>query len=272
MSTPFSDSELGAFVDGELAGPRATALRAALDGDAALAARVQRLELQRQRLARAFAIDDGDRAPAPRLDAVAAALASALAARTAADTVPPAAPTSSVTSLEEARARLRPPSAPVRRPAWTGGWAMAAGVVLAAVIGVVVGRQTAGNAGATLAFDERAGTLVARGDLDRALDRALASEGGTSAEKVAVQLSFVDRSGAYCRTFSQGAVAGLACRGAGQWQVHALAAAEVAAPGSMRQAATGLPAELLSAVDRRAAGPTLDAAAERAARDRGWQR
>jgi hypothetical protein len=89
---------------------------------------------------------------------------------------------------------------------------------------------------------------------------------------VAVQLSFVDQGGSYCRTFSTAAVAGLACRQRGQWVLQNLAATEAAPAGAVRQAASELPRAVLDAVDRRIAGDALDANRERQARERGWQR
>jgi hypothetical protein len=46
----------------------------------------------------------------------------------------------------------------------------------------------------------------------------------------------------------------------------------VAQPGVYRQAGADLPAAVLDAVDARIVGATLDAAGERAARERGWER
>jgi hypothetical protein len=113
------------------------------------------------------------------------------------------------------------------------------------------------------------GRLVAGGPIEQALSTQLANAGGSA---VAVQLSFVDRAGAYCRTFSTAAVAGLACRRDGHWAVQLLAAAEGAADTAMRQASTSLPHAVLDAVGQRIAGDALDADHERRARDGGWRR
>ena len=93
-----------------------------------------------------------------------------------------------------------------------------------------------------------------------------------AASAVAVQLSFIDKDGNVCRTFSRGAMAGLACRLGDAWAVQTIVAAESATGGTMRQAASALPRALLDAVDVRIDGAALDARGEKQARDRGWQR
>jgi hypothetical protein len=108
------------------------------------------------------------------------------------------------------------------------------------------------------------GALVAAGPLAAALDTQLASNQPAEAP-VRIGLSFRDRSGRYCRSFESGAVDGIGCRTGGDWRL------EHTAPGSAgtayRQASSGSLA--VAAADMMAGNP-LDAAAERAARDRGW--
>jgi anti-sigma factor RsiW len=66
---------------------------------------------------------------------------------------------------------------------------------------------------------------------------------------------------------------GIGLRDGAQWGVQTLAAADSASqPIGMRQAASALPRAVLDAVDAQIAGPALDAAGERAARDAGWRR
>ena len=92
---------------------------------------------------------------------------------------------------------------------------------------------------------------------------------------MAVQLSFVDKRGHYCRTFSTGQLAGLACQEMGQWAVQHLSSSEATSHTTntgMRQASSALPSELLDAVDKRIAGAALNADAERAARAQDWKR
>lgn len=239
----WTDESLMAFVDGELGSAEREVLERALVGNVALQARVAQMQAQRRRVEAAFV---------PVLDeAVPDRLAALLAAAPA---------TAPVVDLAAARAARATP----RRA--MSGWAAWGGMAASVVLGVVIGLQFAGGGTGLGLRGER---LVAGGAIEQALSAQLASTGGGS---VAVQLSFVDRSGAYCRTFSTRALAGLACRERGQWAVQTLAATEVAPEGAMRQAASSLPRAVLDAVDQRIAGDAFDAERERQARDRGWQR
>lgn len=241
----WTDESLMAFVDGELGASERADLERAMAGDAELQARVAQMQAQRRRVEAAFAPVLAEAVP----DRLAGLLAPAPAT--------PAAPVVDLAAAREVRATARR-----AMPGWAAWGGMAASVVL----GVVIGLQFAGgNSDIGLRGDK----LVAGGAVDRALSGQLAS---ASAGPVAVQLTFVDRSGAYCRTFSTGAIAGLACRENGQWTVQTVAATERAAEGTMRQAASSLPRAVLDAVDERIAGDALDAERERAARDQGWRR
>jgi hypothetical protein len=171
---------------------------------------------------------------------------------------------SPVVDLAAERAHRRAARAPA--PRW--GWAHWGGMAASLAIGVVAGALfVPGHDDALLV--ERGERGVAGASIARALDTRLASEGGAP---IAVQLSFVDRTGRYCRTFAAPAAAGLACRDGAQWTVVAAAQPAPAATGEMRQAATALPRPVLAAVDAQMAGGALDATQERAARDRGWRR
>jgi hypothetical protein len=119
-------------------------------------------------------------------------------------------------------------------------------------------------------FEETAAGLVARGELDAALTQQLAGSLGTGGPQVGI--TFRDRGGAYCRTFRlrhEAPLAGLACRAGDQWRVQVLAAA-AAQPGELQPAAA-MPMAVLQAVDAAIDGEALDAEAEAAARDSGWQ-
>lgn len=156
-----------------------------------------------------------------------------------------------------------------RKPAARWGWAHWGGMAASLAIGVVAGALFVPGRGDDALLVERDGRVVAGAPLARALDTRLASEGGAP---IAVQLSFVDRAGRYCRTFAGPAAAGLACRDDAQWTVVVTAQPPPAATGEMRQAATALPRPVLDAVDAQMASGALDAVQERAARDRGWRR
>lgn len=152
-------------------------------------------------------------------------------------------------------------------PSW--GWARWGGMAASLAVGAIAGVLFMADRGGGTLVREHGGQLVAAAALAHALDAQLASE---PAADVAVQLSFVDHSGRYCRTFSADALAGLACREGARWAVVATAQAQSRPGGAMRQAASSLPRPVLDAVDARIAGSALDAPQERAAREHGWQK
>ena len=83
--------------------------------------------------------------------------------------------------------------------------------------------------------------------------------------------SFATKDGGYCRSFQLQGSAGLACRKGGDRRIP-VSREGPAEDSEYRQAASGMPAAVLEAIDERIDGAALDAAAERAARERGWQR
>lgn len=242
----WSDETLMAFADGELDPEQRSEIERALATDAVLRRHVMMMKVQRDRLAAAFA---------PVLDEP---MPDRLSRLLQVPSAPPAVVNLNVVRAQRERGR--------RIPSWAQWGGMAAGVLLGMLLGMQFDR-----AAADPAIGLRDGQLVAGGAVGQALSTQLASEPAAGAP-VAVQLSFVDKGGNYCRTFSTGAVAGLACQTAGRWIVQDLASAETAPAGQVRQAATALPQAVLDAVDRRIAGSALDAARERRARERGWRR
>lgn len=146
-----------------------------------------------------------------------------------------------------------------RAPQWA---AMAACLAL----GVALGQAVLPERGPLAARD---GALVARGRLAKALDQRLAAEGGA----VRVNLSFRSADGRYCRSFQStpDRLAGVACREPQGWTARALAAWSPPPDTAYRTAGSEAPAPVLAAVDGLIVGAPLDAAAERAARDRGWK-
>lgn len=242
-----SNETLMALADGELDPAQAARLEAELQTNGGLRQRVAALQAQRNRLAAAFntVLEE----PVP--DRLTRLL----------QTPPENAAT--VVHLAEKRVeRARQRSMP--------SWAQWGGMAASVMLGVWLGAQMGGKgAGSDMALDQ--GRLLAGGTVAKALATQLASEPQTG-NAVAVQLSFVDKGGDYCRTFSTSAIAGLACLQNGQWAVQQVASVEASTSGEVRQAASALPQALLEAVDQRMAGTTLGAAAERTARDKGWRR
>lgn len=246
---PITDDTLMAFVDGELDQATRAQVQRAIDADATLAERVRRQTQLRRRLQGAFAPMLAEPMPERLLRA----------AQQAAAPVPP-----KVTSLAEAR------EAKASRLAWASDWKAWGGMAASVLVGVLIGQQMSGHR-AESAFAMQSGQLVAGGVVGQALSTQLASA-PAAATGVQVQLSFVDKSGAYCRTFTTAGLAGLACHSGQAWAVQSLAQVEPGAGAGMRQAATALPPTILGEVDSRIQGSALDAEGERAALQRGWRR
>jgi len=154
-------------------------------------------------------------------------------------------------------------NAPGRRSWRAPHWAAMAACL---ALGVVLGRAVLPTQGP---LTERDGVLVVRGELSQALDRRLASEAGP----IRVGLSFQDHQGAFCRTFQSApdGLAGVACRASQGWTARAVTAWSPRPEAAYRTAGSEAPPAVLAAVDELIAGEPLDAAAERAARDRGWR-
>jgi anti-sigma factor RsiW len=247
----FNDEELMAYADGELDAERRRAIEAALAADAVLRARVSALGAQRERVAAAYAEVLDDPVPA-RLRVLLEREAQPQSA--------------DVVDLAAARAHSTQ-----RRAAPRLSWLQWGGMAATLVLGLLLGLQFAQRSDGDALIGERDGQLIASGALAQVLDAQLASE-PPAASGLAVQLSFVDKGGRYCRSFSSARIAGLACRDAGQWAVLVTAPAQGDAAAPMRQAASSLPRAVLDAVDTRIEGNALTAAQERDARTRNWTR
>jgi hypothetical protein len=239
--------EWQAWLDGELDDAACARIEAALAADPALVERAARDRRLRARLREAYD---------PVLDEPMPARFEALLATS----------TDSATGDNVVPLPSRPAS-PHRAPRWREGlgYAMAAALAVVAIGGWWRHAQT------TVLVE--GGDLVAGGALARGLDEALA--GAPDAKSpVAIGLTFRDRDGHICRSFSMGTAphAGLACRENGRWSLHALEGRAVtASDGEWRQAAAEMPPGVRAAVDDLLEGEALDAAQERVARDAGWR-
>ena len=133
-------------------------------------------------------------------------------------------------------------------------------------IGVIVGRALMPGSN----FESgRAGTVVASRALAHALDSQLAAaqSGSTS-----IGISFRNRDGQDCRTFSSGETAGLACRSADGWVVERLVRERGENAGaSYRMAGSAMPDALRQAVQAAIVGEPFDANQEARARAKGWR-
>ena len=262
--TSLTDSDrlaVMAYVDGELPPDERDALAARLASEPALAGAVARERALRASLQAAYAPVLDEPVPAGLLDLLA---------------MPDAAPAAANEPLPVGASDAHRAALPhARRWHWREWGAMAASLVLGVVFGARLLAPQAGPGGAaTLALHVGGdGTITAQAGLRDALEQRTA--GAPPAAGVAVGLSFRDHAQQYCRTFTlDGASAGIACKQGDGWVVahleHAAGTAASAA-GAYRTAASPFSPTLLQAVDALRDGDTLDAAAETAARAKGWK-
>ncbi len=178
-----------------------------------------------------------------------------------------------VVQLDSVR-QLRTPPPPVaappkRRISWPEWGALAATLVLGVLVGGA-GIRSLGPAEQFAAVDGRSGALAAHGKLAQALSQQLSSD--TAARSgVLVGVSFLDQDGNYCRSFKLSKTAGLACQSGGEWRIPVMSDTAAGAATPYRQAGAAMPQAVLEAIDARISGKTLDAAAEKAAMQRGWK-
>ena len=151
------------------------------------------------------------------------------------------------------------------RPAWPAlpQWAaMAATLAVGVVVGTMVPHRSVEP------VQVQGGQLYAAAALDKSLDTQLASTPG--AGPVRVGMTFRDRSGAICRTFTEPRQSGVACRNGERWEVRGLFAAPESQAGDYRMA-SGMDPNLAALVDSTIAGDAFDAGQEKAARDNRWR-
>jgi hypothetical protein len=179
---------------------------------------------------------------------------------------------SKVVSLEEARAAMKRNASHARppRPQWRTAGAIAASVIVGVSLGFIMWGRTDSPL-----MRSAGGALVARGQLARALSDQLAAE-QTRTSAVQIGLSFLAKSGDYCRTFAlSGAVSpsGLACRHGKEWEVQALTQGpdHAGRDPDYRTAGSAMSAPILKLVEEQIAGEPLDQAGERTARQRDWK-
>ena len=155
---------------------------------------------------------------------------------------------------------------PARRPATIPQWAaIAATLVLGIGLGTMVNR--AGEERSPLAIER--GSVVAAAALDQALTQQLASADQRSVA-TRIGLTFRNDQGRLCRTFSDSAANGLACRHDDDWRIEGLHSASGESTGDYRMA-SGADPRLAALVDGMIAGEPLDAEGEQAARASGWK-
>ena len=145
--------------------------------------------------------------------------------------------------------------------------ALAQWTALAATLAVGVLAGTLVPHGGSAPLEVQGGKIYAAAALNEALDTELASAPSGS---VRIGLTFRDRAGEICRSFTQGASSGLACRNKQRWELRGLLAAPEGQGSDYRMAA-GMDPSLAALVDSTMAGEPFDAAAEKQSKARGWK-
>jgi hypothetical protein len=224
-----------AWLDGELSGAEAAEVEARVAADPQLAQLAQEHRAMRARLGGAF--DSLLEAPVPERLRVAVREPEV---------------------IDFAAARR---SREARRSAVPQWAAMAATLAVGIFVGTMVRPE-----GVT-PVEVQGGRMVAAAALDHALDTQLAS---APDGPVRVGVTFRDQSGAVCRSFTDPSASGLACRNGDRWQVRGLFAAPEGQAADYRMAA-GMDPNLAALIDSTIAGEPLDAAQEKAAREKGWR-
>jgi hypothetical protein len=250
-----SDETLMAFADGELDGPARAAVELALRADPQLEKRVAEHRALRRRIQLAYSAELSEPVPERLL---------AAASRT------PKMSSANVVNFQDARDAMARSAAGARplKSWWRPAGSIAASLIIGFGLGYGIWHQSS-------PFSRSAGgALVANAQLAEALSRQLAAD-QSPASAVQIGISFLARSGDYCRTFSlSGTVspAGVACHHGREWQIQTLtqsgAAGDARAP--FRTAASGMSPAILKAVEEQIAGEPLDQAAESAARRKDW--
>ena len=133
-------------------------------------------------------------------------------------------------------------------------------------IGIVAGTMLPSTGGGPVAREN--GALVASASLEDALYTRLASAPAEDGPRIG--LTFRDKSGDVCRSFTDEGLSGLACRAGGDWQIRGLFQGGSSQSGAYRMA-SGEDPRLAALIDERIAGEPFDASAEKAAMEKGWR-
>ena len=248
-----SDDTLMAYADGELDAATRATVEAAMREDPEIGKRVAHHRALRETMQGAFSAVLDEPVPERLIAAARGQTASAETRCSSWDL-----------SVARAAARHKVSAAPRWQPA-----AMAASLLLGLGFGFL-----AWHGSRALIQPGSGGGLIAGAALAEILSTQLSDD--RSAGGVAVTgLSFRNKSGDYCRTFSltgNEASSGLACREGTDWRIKALAQAPRAAAnsGNFRTAASEDSPAIRAAVEGSIDGEPLDHAGEIAARQAGW--
>lgn len=153
-----------------------------------------------------------------------------------------------------------------RRRSWFTAPQWAA-IAASLVVGVFAGQFVHRDSDASPIAIE-GGRLVAASELENALETSLASAPAEHGARIV--LTFRDHQGRVCRSFTDAAASGLACRDGDDWRVRGLFPSAEGQSGDFRMAAGNDP-RLASLIGETMAGEPFDAAQEKAALDAGWR-
>ena len=247
-----SNETLMAYVDGELDAAACAVVEEAMRSDPDIEKRVAQYRELRTRIQAAYAPELSEPVPERLMAAVRA----------------PGRSSPSLIDMHRAAAGAAQKSSQSSRLRWRSMTSLAASLLIVVGAGFFAWHRSQ-----SVMIENRGDSLVAGGSLAQALSNQLA--GDPASGGVRLGLSFLAKTGNYCRTFTiSGAAsrAGLACRHADRWEIRALTQPE-AAPGESeyRTAGSGLPPSIIAAVEGEISGEPLDRTAEIAARGQGWR-
>jgi hypothetical protein len=249
-----TDETLMAYADNELDPQARLAVELAMAADPEVARRVSRHKALRAEMRKNFDGVLNEQVPDRLLQA--------------ARSTPTQPRKADITNLSQVRAAKQQAARPgARRWSWPEWGAMAASLLIGLIVGYSQLRPL------DEPFTVKDGQMLAQGSLKTALSNQLASDqSGESA--VQIGLSFVAKSGNYCRAFAMHDgqnIGGLACRDGDEWQLRMLTPNEGTTKSTTyRMAGTALPAAVIKTVEEQIDGDPLDATGEVAARDSGW--
>jgi hypothetical protein len=141
------------------------------------------------------------------------------------------------------------------------------GVAIAASLAAGVWLGTRLPQGEDTQIQANGAQVYAAAALDEGLNRGLAS---APSGQVRIGVTFRSTDGAICRSFTEGAQSGLACRSGERWRIRGMFVSSQAQQGDYRMAA-GMDPALAALVGSTMSGAPFDARAEQEARQRGWR-
>ncbi len=269
LMNTFSDETLMAFADDELDPTTRAAVAAAMRDDPEIERRVTRHRALRARIRLAYSADIQQPVPERVVAAARGRTLKSKATVTDLATVRAASAANPGVAAHAANDVARPSGG---APSWRSAAALAASLFIGVAAGFFALRRT----DPVVAND---GGWVAGGELAAALSGQLGADRSSGAP-VHMTLSFVSKSGDYCRVFSltgAAAASGLACRLGDAWRIRVLAEEDPRSPAggdagaNYRTAGSSLSPLLLGAVQSRIVGEPLDHDAEIKARELGWR-